>query len=722
MKIMMKGLCGLLLVVFSGLVFAIDTDNDGYSDADEAVLGSDPLKRFDPPKVVVDSSHILAMDHADTSQRIKLWDKVSGAFIAEVDGTGFIDYVLNDWDILVLKATGVDSVYLGGQLFPVSNGVKLSVGRDISDPKGNYACVLTSVPNVQCSYGKGDPVVTKTGLTNPTAVSVGEGFACAIHNNGKLLCWTYFGSSSVPGTPGLPNNNTKAVAIASGADHLCAIFQQTVTPYNRSIKCYGKYGTNTYKVPTVFANNVTVSALSIDAHGRYTCLIIGSYSATTSLQCFNGDQNTPPTSPVASAVNPISVSVNNASEVCVVQKGIHQAQEALRCSVHDIDSDGDSLPDFQDTDDDNDGVLDANDYYPIIPVTGYPDNDADGWPDLCNQSCTDSGMTADPERLPPSVTIPTLVNPHTPQFFGDSGTCNGNADDSDAFQAALDAGDVMLLAGNCVINKTLTITTSNKHLQCNPNTKLVRPDPRKGYMILVKDPSPDGLGGITGDSIVGCNFVGTNTDAPQYHEDFPPGVIDLTDRHWDIPIMTQNKVDNFFLAGNTFSRFFGQSMFQTYGGVDGGSGDVVIYNTFQSCGYYGPVFVAQTGARMAYNTMIDCAAGVENDDPYQVTGGNILEYNTLTAVYGYGAAYPAGVFLTGGVAGCNNKCINPTLFPDYSSNIVRYNRVSGVSSVDGFNHAAYPSQLIKGFSYVPAGNNAQYTNNECVNGCQVIAP
>lgn len=54
-----------------------------------------------------------------------------------------------------------------------------------------------------------------------------------------------------------------------------------------------------------------------------------------------------------------------------------------------------------------------------------------------------------------------------------------------------------------------------------------------------------------------CTFLGANTEAPQYYGN--------DNRHRNIPVRTQDRVDNFFLAGNTFSRFFGQSMFRTYG-------------------------------------------------------------------------------------------------------------------------------------------------------------
>jgi len=246
-----------------------------------------------------------------------------------------------------------------------------------------------------------------------------------------------------------------------------------------------------------------------------------------------------------------------------------------------------------------------------------------------------------------------------------------------------------------VINKTVAITVSYRHIECAPGAVLKQTDAYAGNMFNVFSPSG---GTLSGDSIVNCSFIGANTVAPQYY--------DNDARHYDIAVQTQDRVSNFMLAGNTFGQFFGQSAFQTYGAVDGGSGDVIEYNTFKSCGYYGPALVAHRNGYMGHNQLIDCAMGVENDDASQMSGGNILEYNTLTAVHGYGAPdMHDSVMLTGGVAGNAN----------YSTNIVRNNTVSGVSDSLGFQGAGRPSGI---WQQSPTGA-AQYYNNTCGSGCRV---
>ncbi|CAN7453128.1 hypothetical protein LJR267_003075 [Paraburkholderia hospita] len=290
-------------------------------------------------------------------------------------------------------------------------------------------------------------------------------------------------------------------------------------------------------------------------------------------------------------------------------------------------------------------------------------------------------------------TPPALVNPVNPITYG--AKCNGSTDDTAAFQKAINAGDVLVPAGTCVINGTLNVRVSNRHIQCQ-GTILKRTTGYNMQMFVIGDYK----NAYTNDSIVECNFVGANTAAPQYYNN--------DNRHWDIPVETTGPVSNFFLAGNSFKQFFGQSMFQTYGAPNGGSGDKIIYNTFASCGYYGPVFVAHTNGYIGHNTVTDCAVGIENDNTTQATGHNVIEYNTIKAVYGYGAPdMTSSVMLTGGVAAS----------ADYSTNIVRNNTVSGTSNAQGFRGANIPSRTIIGKNW--GIKAAQYSNNTCVTGCSV---
>ena len=48
-----------------------------------------------------------------------------------------------------------------------------------------------------------------------------------------------------------------------------------------------------------------------------------------------------------------------------------------------------------DTDDDNDGILDTADGYPLAQLVRYTDTDGDGRPNDCDSACVALGMAAD---------------------------------------------------------------------------------------------------------------------------------------------------------------------------------------------------------------------------------------------------------------------------------------------------------------------------------------
>ncbi|MFM0208842.1 hypothetical protein PQQ96_15665 [Paraburkholderia sediminicola] len=274
-----------------------------------------------------------------------------------------------------------------------------------------------------------------------------------------------------------------------------------------------------------------------------------------------------------------------------------------------------------------------------------------------------------------SFVPPALFHAKDPRDFG--AKCDGVTDDSAAFQKAMNSGDVKVAAGTCLINKTVTISVSNRHLECAPGTLLKRTVSNANSMFLYEA----GHGALVGDSIVNCNFEGANSPRPLI--DFnAPG-------HWDIPVLTRDNVSNFLLAGNTFKQFFGQSMFQTTA-ANAGSGDKVIFNTFMSCPLYGPAFVGHRNGYVAYNRVIGCTAGVENDDAGDNTGGNIFECNRVTSNGAPG-------FITGGVYGAHTN---------YSGNIVRYNIIAGDNT-----------GILK--KHRDGGKDAQYFGNSCTEGCDV---
>ncbi|MDR5759816.1 hypothetical protein [Caballeronia sp. LZ035] len=283
-------------------------------------------------------------------------------------------------------------------------------------------------------------------------------------------------------------------------------------------------------------------------------------------------------------------------------------------------------------------------------------------------------LPKNPKCIETSFERPALHDPVDPMRYG--AKCDGHTDDTAAFQRAIDASDVMVPARTCVIAHTVTIKTSYRRMECKPGAVLRRNVAGEHTMFLYRA----GNGLMLNNSIVGCTFEGANTPKPVVDWDAPG--------HWDIPVETNDNVSNFFLAGNTFRQFFGQSMFQT-GGANGGSGDRVVFNTFDNCPLYGPVFVGHRNGYVGYNKAMSCTVGVENDDATQNSGGNVFECNQITSNL-------SEAKLTGGVYGDRTN---------YGGNTVRYNTVAGKDTW----------VLIK---HQHKGTDAKYLDNVCSGGCK----
>lgn len=296
---------------------------------------------------------------------------------------------------------------------------------------------------------------------------------------------------------------------------------------------------------------------------------------------------------------------------------------------------------------------------------------------ICSIALAQGSPVPQSSRCPlTSFTAPELFHPKDPRAFG--AKCDGVTDDSAAFQKAMNAGDVKVSSGVCVINKTVNVRVSQRRLECGPGVVLKRTVSDGGSMFLYEA----GNGALLGNSIVNCSFVGANSPRP---------VIDFqAPGHWDIPVLTRDNVSNFLFAGNTVKQFYGQSFFQTTGS-NGGSGDRIIFNTFKNCPLYGPAFVGHMNGYIGYNRLVGCTAGVENDHATDNTGGNILECNKVTASDGVRGD------ITGGVQGKRTN---------YSGNIVRYNVITG-------DHTGIMKKHEEG------GRDAQYIDNACVDGCRV---
>jgi len=253
-------------------------------------------------------------------------------------------------------------------------------------------------------------------------------------------------------------------------------------------------------------------------------------------------------------------------------------------------------------------------------------------------------------------------------------------------------GDVCFPAGyTFLVNSSLSISSNNKHWQAASG----------GTPAIIKNTDSthcNGMGcgtvvinGVSGTSIIGLDFEGSNTTPPQWNN-YPQGYNDAIGG-------LGTGLANTLIAGNTFNAWFGQAEVEFYANsCNSDFGNVIEYNTFKNCGLYGSVLDNFQNVSIHDNTSTDCSGGQENDNSSGCAGGNVWNHETLNVINGHGYRASMCTVLTGGAAAGAN----------YSGNLVENSSVSGSGS-------CLWESVVGGTS----SDQATYTNDTCSNGCQV---
>ncbi|MBK8676823.1 MAG: FG-GAP repeat protein [Cellvibrionales bacterium] len=228
-----------------------------------------------------------------------------------------------------------------------------------------HACALDST-GVKCWGSDYFHQVAVPSLTSPTQVSTGDFHSCALHAAGGVKCWgsDNYGQTDVPAL-------TNPTQVSAGDNQTCAIDAT-------GVKCRGQ----TYGTVPALTNPTQVSV------GQSVCAL-----DAVGVHCWSGTG----TVTLAGLSNPTQV-VSNGNSACVLDStGVHCFYSSSgvelpaagipgrfrvdNCpsvsNANQIDTDGDSFGDACDVDDDNDGVADVSDAFPLDSSESV-DTDGDG--------------------------------------------------------------------------------------------------------------------------------------------------------------------------------------------------------------------------------------------------------------------------------------------------------------------------------------------------------
>ena len=354
-----------------------DDDNDGVSDIQEAIVGTNPLFA-QTTMVSAGEYHTCAIDvigvtcwglndsgQTDVPALSNPTQVIAGSYnTCALDDSGLICWGLNDGG----ETTVPDTLF---------NTVQVVAGRahtcalNIAVPVGGLTCWPSSTV-----YGASKVPGT---LSNATRISAGRYHTCALDDNG-VTCWgfNYSGQTTVPDTLSNPTQ------VSAGRYNTCAVDDNGVT-------CWGSNSNGQTDVPDTLSNPTQVSA------GRYHICALDDNGVTCWGSNSNGQTDVPALSnpTQVSAGRDFTCAVDDSGVTCWGSNGNGQA--TVPDLLNDADGDGysggadafpldasewldtdlDGIGNNADTDDDGDTVLDVDDAFPL-DASEWLDTDLDG--------------------------------------------------------------------------------------------------------------------------------------------------------------------------------------------------------------------------------------------------------------------------------------------------------------------------------------------------------
>jgi parallel beta-helix repeat protein len=268
----------------------------------------------------------------------------------------------------------------------------------------------------------------------------------------------------------------------------------------------------------------------------------------------------------------------------------------------------------------------------------------------------------------------------TPQAYGAAG--NGQTDDTAAFQAALNAGDITIPSGTYLINGTVRVP-DNRNITCQSGAVLLTTQKNSRNTAIFRIRS-------SYTTVSGCTLEGGNTSVP-------PGYDPVQEFNFGIEIWApggHNTIQN-----NTFKNFWGNAGVTIYGiGIPSSDYNTISNNVFENNASYGAVIVDGRYNMIANNYFLNCAVGWEPDNTGQANTGNVVTGNTIVND-GNGRTNPNNVHLRLGGT--------PWGF-NFSGNQAYSNVVEGIDTVIWLDAAI-----------TPMGMQTQVSGNSCIGGCSI---
>ena len=430
-------------IAIPSLDIVLDNDSDGINDWIEDNLGTDKFIADTDGDLVVDGSDFLPLDASEsvdtdgdgTGNNADTDDDNDGVPDTLENETGR-NPLLDDYTVSVghkfscsTDDTGVvcwGDNSVGQTDIPVlNNPTKVVAGYE-------HACAI-DVTGVVCWGGNDEGQTTVPSLTNPVDVAAGKGHTCAIDDTG-VVCW---GKSSSNITK-VPRKLVNATQIDARWDHTCAIG-------DNGVACWGVRTNGRVSVPNTLSNPTQVSAgtshscalddtgvvcwgsnvsglrtvpdtlqnpSAVDAGGTFSCAIDDS-----GVTCWG--KNDKRQLRVPTLIDPKHISMgydhacavdatgvvcwgnNNKSQRIVPtldmvldndNDGVDDADDAFPLDPNEsADTDGDGFGNNADPDTDGDGVADISDAFPLDSAE-YVDSDSDGIGDIADLDDDNDGV------------------------------------------------------------------------------------------------------------------------------------------------------------------------------------------------------------------------------------------------------------------------------------------------------------------------------------------